>query len=154
MTTRCPTCAQPLGGALTDRLLVYLAKTAPRPIQARELAKELKAQRTTVYQTLRRLCDRGSIRRASIQGVGQGWILTPQAPVLAAYAPADGVDRMAGYMEVVQELAVDGGGYVARGTVVAMLSAEGLDGEEVEDLIAAMVEGGMLIDEGARLVLP
>lgn len=74
MTERCPYCAKPLEeDTLTSRVLAALAPGIPMSPAA--LSRMLDARRTMVYQTIRRLRERGSIVRKIDPTTGEsGWV--------------------------------------------------------------------------------
>jgi hypothetical protein len=72
----CPTCGHAIDpGSLTQRIVVMLNQ-ASFPISPAAIRNATGATSGTVYQTLRRLAERGVIRRASRGGMS-GWEINP-----------------------------------------------------------------------------
>ncbi len=150
MTTRCPTCSHVLDeDTVSGRLLAALA-SAEYPMQPAALAKTTGATRTTVYQTLRRMADRGSIRRVIRRGMS-GYELVPHSPIEEGESPSPDEQRLSRAMS-------DLVGYVAASGSVSRVGAEQyLDALGVGDalgtgeIVEGMIESGLLAQTGDYL---
>lgn len=150
MTARCPTCAKPLGGdTITDRLLALLAQS-PRPLASVEIARSLGAQRTTIYQTTRRLADRGSIRRSVVQGV-TGWVLVSHSLPEQGESPSPDESRLSRAMADLVGYVIASGS-VSRADGERYLDALGVgDAMGTGEIVSGMVESGLLAESGGYL---
>lgn len=118
MTLRCPTCSHVLDAdgvperSIAERTVALLVSASPRPVAAGEIARTLQVQRTSVYQSLRRMADRGAIRRAVIQG-HSGWTIVPQELPNASGMDQEGrrmakaLEGLIGYVDSVDSLGLD-----------------------------------------------
>lgn len=150
MAARCPTCAKPLdGGTIADRLLALLGESE-RPLASAELARSLGAKRTTIYQTTRRMVDRGAIRRAVIGGL-TGWILVPHPPIeqQGGIPPSERAE-----MDRLGQAMADLVGYVSAAGGITRTAAERyLDelgvGNELgtANIVEVMVTDGLLVEQ-------
>lgn len=74
MDSTCPTCGHKVDpGSITQQIL-YRLRTSSRPVSPSALRAATGVNTNTMYQTLRRLQERGLIRRATNDGVS-GWIM-------------------------------------------------------------------------------
>jgi hypothetical protein len=156
MSTRCPTCSRPLGGdSYPDRILAMLAES-DRPLMPAEISNHLGAQRTTIYQTLRRLTDRGSIRRAVVQGM-TGYIIVPQQVGTTPHAevdPAELADAKAEMQATMTDLAayVSGVGRVSRERAIEYLARMGYPEALAQDIIGLTITADVVAIDGDSLV--
>lgn len=157
MATHCPTCNHVLGGgSISERLLALMVEEG-RPLMPAEIAHRLRVQRTSVYQTLRRLSDRGSVRRGVIQGES-GYIISPQGgtPPAAGLSASDLDEGREMLSQALRDLVsyVASARVVGRQSAVEFLGKLGCDELTAQDIIGLAIQGELLGADEGNLVAP
>lgn len=155
----CPTCHQtiPEKTPLPTRVLSLLAN-ADHPMPPREIRHALGSGEGTTYQTLRRLAEKGAIRKSTIHGVGTGWALVDQGGIPPAVGlSASDLDEG---REMLSQALRDLVSYVASARVVGRQSAVeflgklGCDELTAQDIIGLAIQGELLGADEGNLVAP
>jgi predicted transcriptional regulator len=154
----CPTCHQRIveKPALTTRVLALLA-SAERPLAPKDIRAELNSGEGTTYQTLRRLAERGAIRKATIHNVGTGWVLAEQG--VSPQPESDPIELAEAKAEMeatIRDLAayVDGVGQVSRSRAVEYLARMDYPEALAQDIIGLAITAGQVAIDGDSLVAP
>jgi predicted transcriptional regulator len=157
MSERCPTCSQPLAaGTISSRMLALMVREGGRPLTSAEIARTLGVQRTTIYQTTRRMMERGSIRKATMAPHGTGWVIVQQESIVDMATERDMQDQMREVLEgLVQDLVAYVGAVqsIPRPAAIDYLQrVGGIDGQTAGDLIDIALQSQRIRAEGINLV--
>jgi hypothetical protein len=147
MTKRhCPTCQQvwPERLPLPVRVRAALA-AAGHPIRPRDLRRMLEVTDAVLYQTLRRMADRGEIRRV-ITAEGNGYILVPEqgdTPSPEDDPAVSAVNDLRLYVESV--------GGIVKDRAVNFMERLGVEHRQAEVMLASALEAGVFSESNGRI---
>lgn len=148
MTKRhCPTCQQPWPETLPIpvriRAALAAAGTAMRP---RELRQVLGVTDAVLYQTLRRMTDRGELVKVVRGTSDSGYTLAPEqgdTPSPEDDPAVSAVNDLRIYVESV--------GSIMKDRAVSFLERLGVERRQAEVMLASALEAGVLVDDGDRV---
>lgn len=148
MTKYCPTCQQavPDKPPLPVRIRAALA-AAGQPLPPKDLRRITGAGEAVMYQTLRRMVERGDIRKSTKPSTGTGYILASGEGI--PEPDEGGVPHLNESITLVVGMCEDEGS-MAGSTLRAALQGVGHDPETAAAILAALVQSGRLIEEGGQ----
>lgn len=122
----CTSCHQAIPERLTlvDRIRYMLAGDPERVFPPREIRLALQSGEATTYQTLRRMAEKGEIRKSTVRGVTGYRLAQEVIETDGGVPPVDPAESARLYRMIVGTVRDSGGIGVA--TALAMLRAEGL----------------------------
>lgn len=142
----CPTCHQPVPDALplATRIRAALAAAAPQPLPPKRIRQLCDSNEAVTYQTLRRMRDRGEIRK-SITAFGEGWILVPEEGDIPQVEDAQthAISNLETYVE--------SAGGVSIKSAVGFLKNLGIEDEMAEVIVESAIKAGKFSESEGRI---